>query len=89
MVTLLRVRDNHLFTMRADHFCAGHRPVERLLYHYEPLVAGEFVLVRPADGQLGMGSHKQIELIRTCDGYKFSQRCAAFCIGQRPIKRPS
>lgn len=82
-LTLLRVADTHVFTIRWNDFRLGRRLPDRLLYQLPAIVSGEFLLANLADGQLGQGSRKDIELIRAHDGHRFSQRCYVFCRGQR------
>ena len=66
MVTLVRVADNHEFTMRCDTFCLqGSRPPDKLVYQLECIVNGEFTVVNDEDAQLGQGNGKKIKLVRT------------------------
>ena len=85
MVTLTRMADNHPFTMRCDHFCAGTRPPDKFVYQLECIVSGEFTLVNVEDAQLGQGNGKKIKLVRTRDNHEFAMRCDNFCLqGNRP-----
>ena len=85
MVTLVRVADNHPFTMRYDNFCDGKRPLAKFVYQLECIVSGEFTLVNEEDLQLGQGFNKKIKLVRTRDNHEFTMRCDNFCLqGNRP-----
>ena len=79
-IKLVRTRDNHPFTMRCDTFCLdGSRPPAKLVYQLECIVTGEFKVVNDEDGQLGQGSAKRIELVRTHDERHITERCDHFC----------
>jgi hypothetical protein len=87
-ITLVRTRDNHPFTMRCDHFCAGKRPPDKLVYQLECIVNGEFTVVNDEDAHLGQGSNKKITLVRTRDNHEFTMRCDGFCLqGNRPPEK--
>jgi hypothetical protein len=85
-VTLVRVADNHPFTVRCDTFCLqGSRPPDKLVYQLECIVNGEFTVVNEEDAQLGQGNGKKIKLVRTRDNHPFTMRCDTFCLqGSRP-----
>ena len=84
VATLVRVDDDHEFTMRCDNFCAGKRPPDKLVHQLEAIASGEFTLVNAEDGQLGQGSVQYITLVRTRDKHTFTMRCDDFCAGKRP-----
>lgn len=65
--------------MQCQTFCAGSRPPEKLLYQYAPIKDNEFSVIDKDDLQLGQGSGKKIELVRTRDNYSFTMRCKDFC----------
>ena len=87
-VALERMEDNHQFTMNYDTFCRGARPTDKLVCKLDVICSGEFTLVHDEDGQLGQGSHKKIELVRTRDGHRFTVNCGNFCrLGARPWEK--
>ena len=86
-IELVRMRDGHQFTMKCSNFCTGCRPPEKLLHQLDVVKSGEFTLVDKSDGELGQGSHKKIELVRTRDGHQFTIQCSRFFSGQRPPEK--
>ena len=86
-IELVRMRDGHQFTMKCSNFCRGCRPPEKLLHQLDVVKSGEFTLVDKSDGELGQGSHKKIELVRTRDGHQFTIQCSRFFSGQRPPEK--
>jgi hypothetical protein len=78
-ITLVRTRDNHKFTMKCACFCIGKRPPAKFVYQLECIVNGEFTVVNEEDAQLGQGSGKKIELVRTHDQRHITERCDVFC----------
>ena len=87
-VTLERMEDDHQFTM----YCGNSRQVGRrpgkLVHQLDVIVSGEFTIANESDGQLGQGSNKKIELVRTRDGQRFTMICRNFCVcGHRPPEK--
>jgi len=85
-VEFVRTRDEHPFKMRCGDFCAGKRPKPAFLYQYDAVKSGEFKVVNEKDLQLGQGSGKDVQFVRTRDDHPFKMRCDEFCAGVRPPK---